>query len=138
MANPPLPAGQSLIAVPVQNSYMPPEGPKAVSVRADFSQSKAYDINLLLAESLQQLSMIQGVFVDNSGNNAQVDIGVSVINQTVKISAESQGYYPIFAPKNATITVRDHSGTSSATISLTFYNMPMPASNWGNAFNNLT
>ena len=115
----------------VFNAQIPKEGPKAVPLTADFSAHSSYDINFLLTMAQQFMSIIQGVYVDNSANGHEVSITVGTINQLVKCPANSQGYFPLFVPKNAVITVSDPSGASTSKVAFIFYNIPMPAAVWG-------
>jgi len=113
------------------NAQVPPEGPKALApIRADWSVQSSYDIHLYERMAAQDITLLQGVFFDNSENDAEVSILVGVINQVVKFPANSMGYLPLLVPKNATLTVTDLSGVSDATTALIFYNIPMPAVVW--------
>lgn len=119
---------------PVFNAERPKEGPKAVGVSCDFSASTTFTANFLLSQAQQQMSMIQSVFVDNSLNAHDVDISVDVINQLLKVPPNSQGYFPLLAPKNTKLTLSSSGGVK---VDFIFINVPMPAACWPtlNAFN---
>jgi hypothetical protein len=126
------PNAAQLFDVAVYNAQVPKEGPKVCPVSCDFSVNSAYDLNLLLTQSQQYMSQVQGAFIDNSTNDQQVNIFVDVVNITYKIEPNSQAYLPMLVPKNATISMIDPSGESTAVVNFAFYNVPMPAAFWPN------
>lgn len=136
--NPVLPAtGSFANEQTTYNAQVPPEGPKVFSVLADFSLNSAYDLNLTLTQASGQQRSVAGVFIDNSTNAEQVNVLVSVTNQLIKCPAHCQGYFTVFCPKNATITMTDPSGSSSAKVGFWWTNFPVANQVWPN-FHDLT
>lgn len=132
LSNPVLPPnGAMLNDFPTFNAQVPPEGPKVVSVLADFSKSPAYDFNTTLTQASGSQRAVSGVYVDNSANSHEVQIVVSVINQVLKVPANSQAYLTLFVPKNATITVSDPSGAATVAVPFMFVNFPLANAVWG-------
>lgn len=112
------------------SQQVPAEGPRIVAVVADFSAAHAYDLNSLLTQGSAFQRSIAGVFVDNSTNGAEVSIFINVVNQTIKVPADSQAYLTLFVPKNATLTMSDPSGASTAKVAFMFTNFPIASAVW--------
>lgn len=127
--NPQIPENNSqLFDTAVFNAQIPKEGPKGISLVVPFtSRNVAFDANLLLTMSQQYVSQIQGVFADNSASDVDLLFTISVINQGLRFPPGTQGYIPLFVPKNATITI---SSSGELSIPIIFYNIPMPAFIW--------
>lgn len=125
---PTLPAnGANLFDVAISNAVIPPEGPKAMAVLADFSASASFDINLLLTQSQQFMTAVQAVFIDNADNGSPVTIKSSVINQRLICPPNSQGYFPLMVAKNGTLSV---SSSGAVKVAFIFLNVPVPAAVW--------
>ena len=126
-----LPQGQAnLIDYPIFNAQVPKEGPKAIALVAPFTSSaQSFDVNLLLTQSLQFMSLVQAVFVDNSANAVGVTITVTQIGQQLKVPANSQGYLPLLVTKNSKLTISS-TVTTAANVTVIFLNVPVPAAVW--------
>lgn len=126
---PTLPSNSSqLFDTPIFNALIPAEGPKALSIVAPFDGSGgSFDVNLLLTQSQQFMSMVQAVFIDNSLNASGVVITSSGVNQTLKCPAHSQAYLPLLVTKNGALNVQS---AGAANVTFIFLNVPLPAIVW--------
>jgi hypothetical protein len=121
-------AGSQLFDAAVFNAQIPKEGPKATAVVIPFtSTDTSFDLNLLLTQSQQFMSLVQAAFVDNSDNPADLEIVTSVLFQSLIIPAGSQAYVPLLTPKNATLTFNS---TGAVTVRVILLNVPVPAAVW--------
>jgi hypothetical protein len=111
----------------VFNAQMPKEGYKAAPFTLDFSAATSYAINLYDMMAAQQMSLVQGIFCDNSVNSAQVSIAMQTLGYPIVVPTIAQGYFPLLVAKNDVLTF-----TSSGGIAVRFvlYNMPLPAMTW--------
>lgn len=78
---------------------IPPEGPVAIPVILNFSTTVAeYVAELTLTEQNRKVSYIQGLYVDNSGNAAALDIYIQNSQQLVTVPPGYQGYVQLLVP----------------------------------------
>lgn len=75
------------------------------------------------------MSMVQGVFCDNSKSPNDTLFTVSVLNYSLRCAPNNQLYAPLMVPKNAIISVASASGIDTRII---LYNVPVPALSWPN------
>jgi hypothetical protein len=116
--------------VPIFNATIPPEGPKALSCQAKFTPSNTtFNIDFTLVQSQKKMSVVQGVFVDNSANASPVLIASSTLSQSIVFPAFSQGYIPLLSPKPTQFVVTNQNG-GTALVGFIFLNVPVPALIW--------
>lgn len=120
-------AGQ-FVSVPVFNQLVPDEGPKSLSVNADFNGIDEYDVELLNLRDLGRLAAIQTVYFDNSLQNVKVQIEDSTTGQRVTLPGLSQGYLPILINKDMQFKLKCSGG--SAFCKFVFLNVPMAPYIW--------
>jgi hypothetical protein len=113
--------------VSTYNQRVPTEGPKIVPLRCDFSVSQVQSFNLaqILTQSL--ISLIQGYFIDNSGNASAVTIQALATQQAVVLPPGYQGFIPAFVGLSDTLVI---SSASSNVAHVYLYNMAMPLGVW--------
>lgn len=113
---------------PVTNIVIPGEGPRVLACALNFTDTNSIDVFTLLSVYMGQISYIQGAYVDNSDNPAQLTLVVKTTQQSITIPAYGQGYYPILFAATPDLTV----STTQAAISvkLHFYNVPIQAQQW--------
>jgi len=123
-------SGQQYFDTPVFNAMVPKEGPKALAINAPFtSQNTSFSIDLTLSQTQQYMSLVQGLFVDNSLNADIVEISIGGnTGQNIKFPAGGQGYIPILASKPTSFVVTSEGGVNVLFI---FLNVPVPAIIWG-------
>jgi len=126
---PMIPANSSqLFDTPIFNAQVPKEGPRGMGIVAPFTNTAIeFDINLLLTQSQQFMSLVQAFFCDNSLNGSSVTIRTGTLNQSVIIPANSQAYLPLLVAKNDTITV---SSMGEVPVTFVFLNVPVAAAVW--------
>jgi len=123
-------SGQTYFDSPIFNGPTPHEGPRALAVNCPFTSEIAeFNIDLTLSQTQAYISVIQGVFVDNSDNADVVSITANgATNQTIDFPAGAQGYIPILATKPTSFNV---SSAGAVTVPLIFLNVSVPAIIWG-------
>jgi hypothetical protein len=89
---------QALPFVVTPNQRIPKEGPKVVPVVVRFSQGTDFDLDMLSFEQQVRVSMIQAMFIDNSGSDSPIAITAVLSQQTIVIAPRSQAYLPICLP----------------------------------------
>jgi hypothetical protein len=119
----------SLAASPVASSIIPPgkEGPRAVAVTVDFTGGSSFVLNLEILQTRNVLSMIQGLFYDNSTNTSNVAILCGITGQTIYVPSFAQAYLPLLLPNPPTLTF---TSAGSFVTYCQLLNMPMPACVW--------
>jgi hypothetical protein len=125
-------SGQNYFDSPIFNGPTPPEGAKAMAVNCPFtSQNTAFNIDLTLSQTQNYISLIQGVFIDNSENADVVSITSNgATNQKIEFPAGAQGYVPLLATKPTSFTV---ASAGAVTVPIIFLNVAVPAIIWGGA-----
>lgn len=112
----------------IYNGTIPKEGPKTLPIKVDLTVNTSALIDFSQQNIMEQISFIQGVYIDNSGNSASMTLISEGTNQVVEIAAGAQGYYPLLAALPNKFIVATLGGVQ---IPLFFYNVPMPAVVWG-------
>lgn len=125
-------SGTQYYDTPVFNALVPKEGPKALAINAPFtSQNSSFSIDLTLSQTQQYISVVQGLFVDNSLNADIVEISIGGnTGQVIKFPAGGQGYIPILASKPTNFVV---STQGAVNVLFIFLNVPVPAIIWGDS-----
>lgn len=112
----------------VNNGTIPKEGPKTLPFRVDLTVNQSYEIDLSQQNALEQISFIQGVFIDNKDNSQPLLLTCQGTGQVVNMPPGAQGYVPVLAVLPNKFLVATMGGV---VVNLFFYNMPMPAAVWG-------
>lgn len=105
--------------LPALCNKFPCEGPRVIPIACDFSASQTYDANLTSLVTQGKVSEIQAVFVDNSQNDAELVITVSIQQQVIRIPAYSQGYVMLLASA-AEFTIYSSSILTATVFALNF------------------
>jgi len=117
--------------VQIGNSYIPPEGPKALPLALDFTINTAFQIQVsdLFSKGPGKpgFSVLQGFYADNSQSAAQLTVVISGTGQTLIVPAGSEGYIPMLSPSGGTIIFSSLGGNK---LNIDLYNVPMPAILW--------
>lgn len=114
----------------ISNMTLPPEGPQVILVPSDLTNGATeFDIDLSSFVERQQISFVQGIFVDNVSGGAQ-DLFLQTqpgdTGQRIYIPAGKQVYSPVFCVNpQFKLTAAVSPGL---VIPVYFHNMPlMPA-----------
>jgi len=122
------PPSLQYVDFPIFNALIPKEGPKAVPFTFDFVAQASYSIDLQNQQSRHVFSMIQTMWIDNSGNTQPVSITFDVIGQNVKFGPGWQGYFPVMVVNPPRFTISSAGGQTTKIVLL---NVPFPAGSWG-------
>jgi hypothetical protein len=76
----------------VMGATVPPEGPRAIAIPLDFTQTQNYTLDLQNIQQRNFFSMIQGLFVDNSQNPSSLTINFPNTGQNLIFEAGQQAY----------------------------------------------
>jgi hypothetical protein len=121
-------SGQNYFDQSVFNARIPKEGPKALSLLCPFTASNtSFVVDFSITMTQGFISMIQGVFVDNSANPDILQIQQSSLGINIQFPANSQGYIPLLVPNPATLTV---ASLGQVSVYMVFLNVPVPALIW--------
>ncbi len=112
----------------IYNGMVPKEGPKTIPIKVDLTVNTTADIDFSQQNALEQISFIQGVYIDNSNNAAALTLVCQGSGQIIEAPAGAQGYVPLLATLPNKFTVATSGGVI---VPLFFYNVPMPAAVWG-------
>lgn len=116
-------------AFPTSNQQMPKEGPKCIPLGFSFVTAASYDVNLVNFMNLGRISIIQGMFVDNSTNPNSVIVSFQGTQQSINVKAYSQMYVPIFGLNPLVCNVSSTINANGVTY-IVFYNVPIAPCNW--------
>lgn len=110
-----------------QNQLIPPEGPRALPINLDFSTdaSQLLDTSMLMQRAA--ITIIQCVFIDNSGNPNPLTIDVQDGGQRIVAAPNTQGYYTILVPNPAKLLFTSVLGAGARVFCL---NSPVSGSVW--------
>lgn len=119
---------QKIPSFGVSNAMVPSEGPKIIPLLLDFTGGTTNQlVDLVSDNSLGIISIIQGVFIDNSLSNAKTIVTIPGSQQVISCPPGWQGFFPLFTPMPPKMSVQNAGGVS---LKIVLYNMPMPASAW--------
>lgn len=79
-------------------TLLPCEGPRAASITLDFTNTQNIAIDFSQQVALNQISMVQGIYVDNSNNSQALTVLVNGSNQRIVAPGGQQGFFPVLAP----------------------------------------
>jgi len=120
--------GNSSLKQGINNGMIPKEGPKTIPYKLDFTAAQSILVDMSQQNLMEQISFVQGVYIDNSGNTAALVLISQGSNQVVSCPAGAQGYFPLLATLPNKFLV---STTGGLIVNVFFYNVPMPAATWG-------
>lgn len=110
------------------NAMAPEGGPKFIPLNLDFTNGVTNrDLDFVLDEMLTIMKFIQGVFIDNSEGTQPVFLTIANSQQVIKLQPGWQGYFPIFVPSAARISIQS---ASDIFLPVIFYNVPLPSAQW--------
>ncbi len=122
-------SGSQYFDTAVFNALVPKEGPKAMAINCPFASATEFSIDLTLSQTQKYLSLVQGVYIDNSLNADAVTLvcggGTS---QKIVFPPNAQGYLPLLVSRPTTFTVSSAGGVN---VPIIFLNVPVPAIIWG-------
>jgi hypothetical protein len=116
-----------LRTVSINGQQVPCEGPRVVPVALDFSLTTEYDLQLQNFEARNFISMIQGLFIDNSLSASPLSIVFENSGQTIKIAPGHQAYKAVLCPNPAFISFLSEGGTS---VKVLLLNFPVTNDDW--------
>jgi hypothetical protein len=108
----------------VTDLQVAPEGPRAVPVILDFTQTPEYDLDLQNVMQRNFLSMVQAFYVDNFGNSASLVINIPNTNQYIYTKAGAQRYVMALCPNPARLRF-----ISTGNVKVTVYLLNFPVTN---------
>lgn len=122
-------AAQGLQFQSVKVADIPAEGPIAVPVPINFANGNPQILDISQQVQQGRISLVQSLFVDNSGNDdpVSIQIGYPTALQTIVCPSNSQGYFPILSPNPAKFQI---SSNSTGSILLVLLNSPVAGVVW--------
>jgi hypothetical protein len=111
----------------VYNGPIPKEGPKVVPVSVNFATNNTFPIDFTLLFQRGVLSEIQAVWIDNTGNNANVTLTNLQTNQVIDVPAGFQGTVPVFASNPPQFKAQS---AGNGPVQFMFLNVPIISQNW--------
>lgn len=115
-------------SIPVFNAQVPSEGPMCVSLRLDFTATTEFDLDGKQLTDAGYLSLLQTLFIDSTGANANITVNIAGTNQNITVKPNTQGYYPIICPNPFRLVFTCANGPSNVLILL--LNMPIAPGQW--------
>lgn len=116
--------GQSIL----QNQQMPKEGPRSVPFLFDWTSGNTYEANLINFQNQQKISIVQGMWVDNSTNPNPMTCFNPATGQTVTVLGGYQGYFPVLAVNPVDLFFSSAAGAHTTQVIL--YNVPIAPATW--------
>ena len=87
----------------VKGLAVPTEGPRAVPLTLDFSVSQLFSLLLQNVQARNFISLVQGVYLDNSAGASPMSVSFPASGQTIIIAPHRQGYFNVACPNPAQI-----------------------------------
>lgn len=112
----------------VNGQKIPEEGPRSVSVPLDFSLGTTLTLDLQNLMSRGFMSMIQGLFLDNSNGGTTLTVSFGGSGQQIKIAPNRQGYRMVLCP-NPVNSITFFS-TAGVLLAVQLLNFPVTNSDW--------
>jgi hypothetical protein len=119
---------QGLSTQSVNAQKIPDEGPKSIAVLLDFSQGTQFTLDLQNLIQRNFISMIQGIFIDNSANGSTLAVSFGGAGQSIKIAPNRQGYFIVLCPNPVNQIV--FTSTGGVAVSVNLLNFPVTNSDW--------
>lgn len=125
-------AGGQFVSIPIFNQLVPKDNPKAIAMLMDFTAGAVAEVDFLQSLWQNQITMIQGCYYNTRALGCDVDLYIPTVPQSMKFSANMQGYRPLLMPDGTPKGVFTPSGNSAANkqFQIIFLNVPMPAYEW--------
>lgn len=123
-----LPQGNS-ISIGLDNLTVPPEGARMLPYSFTLANGNSGQISLTQSFQKGDVSIIQGVYIDNADNANIFYLTVLETNQRIAVPSNSQGYAPILIAKGAA-TLQWSTAGSTAIVNVDFLNFPVPVGFW--------
>lgn len=111
----------------VDNQQAPTEGSKYIPINLDFNLGASFELYLRDLQQINQFSMVQGIFFDNSLNNASVVMTNYTSGQKIICPAASQGYAVVIAPNPAQMKFES---TGNVRVPVFLLNFPVASAFW--------
>lgn len=118
----------SLRVALTMNQVVPSEGPRAIPVQLDFTNTGELDIDISQLQQKAFISMVQTIFVDMNGIPNALNIAVNGMGQNIVCKPNTQGYYTILAPNPVKLAFTTVQGSPIITVVLC--NSPIPGAVW--------
>lgn len=119
---------QALSFQSVNGQKIPDEGPKSITVPLDFSLGTTFTLDLQNIMQRGFMSMVQGLYLDNSLGGSTLSVTFGSTNQNIKIAPNRQGYRMVLCP-NPVNNITFFS-TSGVAVSVNLLNFPVTNSDW--------
>jgi hypothetical protein len=103
---------QASYALAVQHTLgLPQGGPKCLPIRLDFATNAEWVLDYSNQTNLGYLDMCQCLWVDNYGNDSILTITIPNSQQTIRVPAQTQGYFPCLCPNPILMRFQSDGGT---------------------------
>lgn len=112
----------------IRNQVVPSEGPKAVPVLLDFSNTDTWDVDVSQLQQLGFLSMVQSLYVDMALSDNPMVCSVNGIGQKLVFKPGTQGYYTILCPNPVKLEFKSTQG--GVQIQVFLINTPIAGATW--------
>jgi hypothetical protein len=99
---------------------MPPEGPKCIPFTLDFSVADTYALDYSNMGQRGFMSMLQTVWVDNSGNGLPTLIIIAATGQSIIVPAATQDYFAVMCPNPIKISFQSAGAVAVPVLLLNF------------------
>lgn len=86
------------------NAVLPPEGPLSYRFPLDFSKVASVEVDMTGPITAEELSYINGAYVDNYDNANPLEIKVANSMQRIRIPAGKAAYVPLMVTGAAVVT----------------------------------
>ncbi len=117
-----------LRAFPVFNGYAPAQGPKAINIPLDFTNTARIEFDTVQEEQNGEIQYIQTVYVDNASNPNALTLQFDQTMQRIVVPAYAQGPWPVICGSNFRCVATTTEGVVCSAILL---NVPMPLAQYG-------
>jgi len=94
----------------------------------DFTAKDFYSLDYSQQGALGKFSMVQTLFIDTSTSAVNLTVDCPTSQQTLKIKAGTQGYYPILCPNPIRLIFTCVGGPADVKVEL--LNFPVPHGQW--------
>lgn len=109
----------ALQAASVFGAQTPSEGPKFARVALDFVSNNNYSLDLQSWQAQGgSLSMIQSLYIDNSGNDTPMTIAFQGSNQQITVKGRTQGYFSAISPNPPKLLFSSNGATGPGVVFL--------------------
>jgi len=113
----------------MNNVLIPKGGPACVAARLDFTNVAEIEVDGEQIVSRGQIEYLQGVYIDNANNAAQLSMIMGTTGQRIIAKPNTQGYYAILVPNPPKILIATTQGANQI-FTVHFYNVPIQSLVW--------